>query len=75
MGQHRFDIPKPVLYRLNNAIADQGMSGESLARELGMEGTNLRAYLRGESCMNFMRFRQICEVLGVSADWILFGRK
>ena len=43
MGQHRFDIPKPVLYRLNNAIADQGMSGESLARELGMEGTNLRA--------------------------------
>lgn len=75
MGQHKWNIPKPVLYRLNDAIADKGMTPESLAREMDMLGSNLRMYLNGDICMNFMRFRQICEILGVSADWILFGKK
>lgn len=75
MGQHKWDIPKPVLYRLNDAIADKGMTPESLARAMDMQSSNLRMYLNGSICMNFMRFWQICDILEVSADWILFGKK
>ncbi len=75
MAQHKWNVPPEILVRIKDAMNEKGMSGGTLALEMDMDAVNLYSYLRGDSCMNVLRFRQICEVLGVSADWILFGKK
>lgn len=74
MANHKWEIPEGFTNRLREALRIREMTGESLAFDIGIEPTNIYKYLNGKTCMNIGRLAEICEILDVSADWLLFGK-
>lgn len=73
MAKHRWTIPEGFAKRLREAIQARGMTGEQVADELDIYPANMYGYLHGKTCMNIGRLQELCNVLNVSADWLLFG--
>lgn len=71
--KYRWIIPDGFSERLNEAIKVRGMTGEQVAWEIDIVPTSMYSYLHGRTCMNIGRLHEICTVLDVSADWLLFG--
>lgn len=61
--------------RLNKAISDIGMSQKQLAEKIGMERKTASMWVNGYSMPNSLILARICNVLSVSADYLLFGEK
>lgn len=57
--------------RLKIALHDNWMSQAELARKLGTYPRVVSSWLSGKSEPSAMYIRGICEVLNVSADWLL----
>lgn len=73
MAKHRWTIPEGFAKRLREAIQARGMTGEQVADELDIYPANMYGYLHGKTCMNIGRLQELCNILDVSADWLLFG--
>lgn len=71
MAKHRWTIPEGFAKRLREAIQARGMTGEQVADELDIYPANMYGYLHGKTCMNIGRLQELCDVLDVSADWLL----
>ncbi len=59
--------------RLRAAREQRGWTRERLAEEVGLSVPFLADLESGNTGVRLDRFRMLCEVLGVSADEVLFG--
>lgn len=59
--------------RLNQAMYDRDMNASQLAKLVGMERKTVYSWQWGDSMPNSLILARICKVLGVSADYLLFG--
>lgn len=59
--------------RLNQAMYDRDMSASQLAKLVGMERKTVYTWQWGYTMPNSLILARICNVLGVSADYLLFG--
>ena len=73
MAKHRWTIPEGFAKRLGEAVRARGMTGEQVADELDIYPANMYGYLHGKTCMNIGRLQELCDILDVSADWLLSG--
>lgn len=61
--------------RFNDAIKNKGISKKQLALEIGCERKTPIAWAAGDSLPNALYLARMCKTLGVSADWMLFGKE
>lgn len=61
--------------RLQEAIWQSGLSNRELARRAHISRGLLYAYLNGQSTPTGENLMRLCEVLKVSADWLLGIKK
>lgn len=59
--------------RLNQAMYDRDMNASQLAKLVGMERKTVYTWQWGYTMPNSLILARICNVLGVSADYLLFG--
>lgn len=59
--------------RLNQAMYDCDMNASQLAKLIGMERKTVYTWQWGYAMPNSLILARICKVLGVSADYLLFG--
>ena len=59
--------------RLNQAMYDKDINATQLGRLVGMERKTVYSWQWGDSMPNSLILARICKVLGVSADYLLFG--
>lgn len=59
--------------RLNQAMYDRDVNATQLAKLVGMERKTVYSWQWGDSMPNSLILARICKVLGVSADYLLFG--
>lgn len=57
--------------RLAYVIVRSGLSRSEIARRSGVSETAISRYVRGERMVSTHALVSLCEVLDVSADWIL----
>lgn len=57
--------------RLNDLIEDGGISRKQLAEQIGVSPRQITRWTSGEAEPGAMKIKAICEVYGVSADYIL----
>lgn len=50
-----------------------GKSKEEIAGVAGISATTLHSYIRGSSSPSAVSLAGLCEALGVSSDYLLFG--
>lgn len=48
---------------------------KEFAKRVGIGRTTLYTYLNGESSPHATTLARMCSILGVSADYLLFGRR
>lgn len=58
--------------RLRELLGDQPK--KEFAKRLGLERKVVYSWMSGKYYPSLTTLRDICEVYGVSADWLLFGR-
>jgi transcriptional regulator with XRE-family HTH domain len=64
-----------VAARLVAAREARGLSQTQLAEMLGIQRQRLSLWENGGSFPNSARMiRTLCDALGISADWLIFGR-
>lgn len=61
--------------RLARAIYDSGLTCTEIANRVGCERKSIYAYRDNESNPDVFTVASLCCVLGVSADYLLFGKK
>lgn len=61
--------------RLNKAIGKADLSIYDICQRSGIGRTTIYNWLNGISCPNIIYLAQLCKVLNVSADYLLFGKK
>ena len=61
--------------RLNQALYERNISGQKLAKLVGMERKTVYMWTNGDVMPNSLILERICKVLNVSADYLLFGEK
>lgn len=59
--------------RIRKMREDAGYSREKFAEMIGVSAAYLSAFERGKVGCSVITLKKICTVLGVSADYILFG--
>lgn len=59
--------------RLRQARENHGMAADELGRRLGSSGQAYRRYERGEVMPKIDQLLDICDILGVTLDSIVFG--
>ena len=59
--------------RLNQAMYDKDINATQLGRLVGMERKSVYTWQWGYTMPNSLILARICKVLGVSADYLLFG--
>lgn len=57
--------------RLNDLIEDGTISRKELAERIGVSSRQVTRWTSGEAEPGAMKIRAICEIYGVSADYIL----
>lgn len=57
--------------RLALAVTRSGLSRAEIARKSGVSETAISRYVRGERLVSTHALVPLCEVLHVSADWVL----
>ena len=60
--------------RIEKARIEMKMTKEEFARMLGVSGQYLGIVERGKSCLSYEKLKVFCNVTGLSADYVLFGR-
>lgn len=74
MANHRryIDVVIPEFgVRLQYALNRKGMSQAELGRRIGRDRRIVNSYCQGERYPSFEAFYMICNVLDVSADWLM----
>ena len=64
---------KELGQRLREARENHGMAADELGRRLGSSGQAYRRYERGEVMPKIDQLLDICDILGVTLDSIVFG--
>ena len=64
---------KDFYRRLAQAFYHTDMSQEDFAERIGKSRKTVDLYLTGRSTPDAQVLKRICEVLDVSADWLVFG--
>jgi len=65
------DQPKLFAERLNQAISDNGISARNLAKDSGINETNISRYRRGYAIPARGKIIKLASVLRVSPQWLL----
>lgn len=61
--------------RLGMAMYKKDISQAELARRAGVSKVAVNYWLTEKSAMNIVALRDVCTILGVSADYLLFGKE
>lgn len=61
--------------RLIDAMNRKGMSCAQLARRVYCDRKSIYAYIHGDTSPSATTLARMCHVLGVTADWLLFGKE
>ena len=61
--------------RLKEAMTAAGFTQDRLALTIGSGQSRIGNYCRGEREPDFTTLAKLISVLGISADWLLFGSK
>ena len=64
-----------VMFRIAELVNSLDMNYSQIAKEIGCSRGALYNYANMVSDMNVVHLKRLCELTGVSADYILFGRK
>lgn len=59
----------PTPDEINLALSMANWSGEQLARRTGVQGSSIRAFLRGEKKMPYAIWALLCEEAGLGKIW------
>lgn len=67
----------PVGYteRLNEVMMQQDLTQSELARKIGASHSAVSSWTLGDTVTDITTFAKLTKVLGVSADYLLFGRR
>lgn len=60
--------------RIRNIREEMGLTKEAFARTLGVSGQYLGIVERGGSYLSIDKLKILCDLTGLSADYILFGK-
>ena len=61
--------------RLNFAIRKRGYNISQLARKMDVDRKTVDKWAKGRTSPTTVHIARLCVVLGISADWLLFGEK
>lgn len=61
--------------RLQKAMDDKGINQKELARKIGCDKKAPMTWLQGASTPNVVYFARMCKILGVSAQYMLYGEE
>lgn len=61
--------------RIRNAREKRGLTREKFAEKLGVSVSYLAELERGRTGISVKLLMRVCQVLGLSADYILFGEE
>ena len=61
--------------RLRESVYKSGLSPHEIEKSYGINHSNLNAYMLEDMAPTVPNLACLCEVLQVSADYLLFGRK
>lgn len=67
-------MKKEIGERIRNIREEMGLTKEAFAKSLGISGQYLGIVERGESCLSVNKLKVLCDLTGLSADYILFGK-
>ena len=59
--------------RLREAIQKSGYTIERLAMDLNVETCTMSRYVNGKAAMNIAVCKRVCDVLGITPDWLIYG--
>ncbi len=60
--------------RIRNIRENMGMTKEKFAKLLGISGQYLGVVEHGKSYLSIEKLKVLCDLTGLSADYILFGK-
>lgn len=61
--------------RFNKALENKGITKKQLAHEIGCGRKAPFTWAAGDNLPNSLYLARMCKTLGVSADWMLFGKE
>lgn len=61
--------------RLKIAIEQAGLSQRQFAFKLGVAPTSINSVVKGRNFLQFELAVKACEILGISMDWLAWGKK
>lgn len=67
--------PAGYTERLNEVMMQQDLTQSELARRLGVAHSSVNAWTLGDTVTDVTTFAKLTKILGVSADYLLFGRR
>ncbi len=67
-------MKKEIGARIKCIREQMGLTKEAFAKSLGVSGQYLGIVERGESCLSVNKLKILCDLTGLSADYILFGK-
>lgn len=67
-------LRKEIGLRIRDIRIDMGLSKQSFASLLGISGQYLGMVERGKGSLSFEKVQVLCNLTGLSADYILFGK-
>lgn len=66
--------PEGFYKRLREAIANSGLKMSEIRRKVNISDSCLYSYVNGVTLPSVTTLANLCRVLNVSADYLLFGR-
>lgn len=66
--------PEGFNERLRQALFDKGLTVTQVARQTSMSRSQIYGYFYYGNQPNVGAFASLCRILGVSADYLLFGK-
>ncbi len=60
--------------RIRNIRENMGMTKEKFAKLIGISGQYLGVVEHGKSYLSIDKLKSLCDLTGLSADYILFGK-
>ena len=72
---HKRRPPEGFGKRLKESYLKSGYSLYDIERLIGVNHSNFLSYINGDMAPTIINFARICELLNVSADYLLFGKE
>lgn len=69
-----FMLKEEIGKRIKNIRLDMNLSKQDFAKLLGISGQYLGMVERGNGSLSFDKLQTLCNLTGLSADYILFGK-